>query len=137
MPNFTREKIKTIQSLFFLNEFKDFIEEYKSEDKYTQIEILSKILANSHPEAVSCVLENLFTASEIARMLGVNKNKIGRITNILGLKGNLEYSRGFVMKVSEKKYATVWYYNEKAVERIKEYLNNERGIKGIVMAKNF
>lgn len=127
MANFIREKIRTIQSLFFLNEFKDFIEEYKSEDKYTQIEILSKILANSNPEAVSCVLENLFTASEIAKRLGVSKNRVGRITNKLGLKGNLDYSRGFVMKVAEKKYTTVWYYNEKAVEKIQEYINNECG----------
>ncbi|MDK2791611.1 MAG: hypothetical protein PWQ25_474 [Deferribacteres bacterium] len=127
MANFIREKIRTIQSLFFLNEFKDFIEEYKSEDKYTQIEILSKILANSNPEAVSCVLENLFTASEIAKRLGVSKNRVGRITNKLGLKGNLDYSRGFVTKVAEKKYTTVWYYNEKAVEKIQEYINNECG----------
>jgi DNA-binding MarR family transcriptional regulator len=127
LANFIREKIRTIQSLFFLNEFKDFIEEYKSEDKYTQIEILSKILANSNPEAVSCVLENLFTASEIAKRLGVSKNRVGRITNKLGLKGNLDYSRGFVMKVAEKKYTTVWYYNEKAVEKIQEYINNECG----------
>jgi len=127
LVNFIREKIRTIQSLFFLNEFKDFIEEYKSEDKYTQIEILSKILANSNPEAVSCVLEHLFTASEVARRLGVSKNRVGRITNKLGLKGNLDYSRGFVMKVAEKKYTTVWYYNKKAVEKIQEYINNECG----------
>lgn len=27
--------------------------------------------------------------------------------------------------MSKKKYTTVWYYNEKAVEKIQEYLNSD------------
>jgi hypothetical protein len=71
-----------------------------------------------------------YTASEIANILGVSKQKIGKIANEYGLKNNQNYSFATPVKINEKKYSFSWFYNERALtffrKKLKEQKDEER-----------
>lgn len=67
--------------------------------------------------------ENTYTASQVAEMLGVSANKIGRIANANGLKCD-EYGITVLDKAKNAdKQVQSFRYNEKGVEKLKELLS--------------
>lgn len=66
--------------------------------------------------------ENTYTASQVAEMLGVSANKIGRIANANGLKCD-KYGITVLDKAKNAdKQVQSFRYNEKGVEKLRELL---------------
>lgn len=75
-------------------------------------------LIKEQPEQV----ENTYTASQVAEMLGVSANKIGRIANANGLKCD-KYGITVLDKAKNAdKQVQSFRYNEKGVEKLRELL---------------
>ena len=96
------------------------IDEYKQVVDYYLMEKVTGVAALPLPE----VKENLYTATEIGEMFGITSNMVGRITNALNLKSEL-YSKKFFDKSKYSTKEVISYrYNSRAVDLIREYLNN-------------
>ena len=99
------------------------IKEYKHICQQKAVEVLAGMPLLPMEE----VTENTYSATDIGRMFGVSKNKIGSLANANNLK-TAEYGKLFYDKSphSQKQVETFRYY-ECAVEKFRELLKGEGG----------
>ena len=99
------------------------IKEYKHICQQKAVEVLAGVPLLPMEE----VTEKTYSATEIGRMFGVSKNKIGSLANANNLK-TAEYGKLFYDKSphSQKQVETFRYY-ECAVEKFKELLKGKGG----------
>lgn len=63
-----------------------------------------------------------YSATEIGKMLGISAQMVGRIANLLNLKNPPRGEERMSIAQHTNKEITMWYYDEEAVDRIKDHL---------------
>ena len=66
---------------------------------------------------------SLHSASEVGEILGISKQKVGRIANANGLKSE-QYGEWYHDIASNGKEVDIFRYNDKALEKLREILNS-------------
>lgn len=92
--------------------------ENKELEQKNQLLIEQKEAAEAETERIFKYNENfhnhLYTATDLAKMLGTNPNKIGRIATKFHLKQEPIYGKLGKMQVKNGRWVDIFYYNEDA-----------------------
>lgn len=124
--------LRTKKATLMPTSFADALEAYAKEvrareevQKALFAETQQKILALEQKEAAEAETarifqynknfhENLYTATDLAKMLGTTANKIGRIANEQGLKQEPLYGKLGKVQLNNGRWCNIFYYNDDA-----------------------
>lgn len=124
--------LRTKKATLMPTSFADALEAYAKEvrareevQKALFAETQQKILALEQKEAAEAETarifqynknfhENLYTATDLAKMLGTTANKIGRIANEQGLKQEPLYGKLGKIQLNNGRWCNIFYYNDDA-----------------------
>lgn len=112
---------KAINDEFFelLSTFAEKKDLIKDQNNVTKFLLVYEMLNDLNIDVSDLILTGKwYSVTEMAELLKVTPQKLGKLITEYGLRGNEEFSRGFPVKVSSKKYAVTWIYNERAFELI-------------------
>ena len=124
--------IRTRKATLMPTNFADALEAYAKEVREREeaqqalfAETQQKLLALEQKEAAEAETEriyqvnknfhnHLYTATDLAKMLGTNPNKIGRIANEQGLKQEPIYGKLGKVQLNNGRWVEIFYYNDDA-----------------------
>ena len=86
-----------------------------------RIELMIKNPEYTPTEDLPPVVPKTYTATEVATMLGVTANKIGRLSNANGLKDKA-YGEWYKEPLTNGKEVESFRYNDKGVEKLRELI---------------
>lgn len=106
--------------------FEEFFEYLPLCSKTYQQVFMQKIISIVQQDILkNCIAKDLYTATDIANMLNISKQKVGKIANELNLKNNKKYVVSYIIKINEQKYSKIYFYNKKALKIIQNYLHQK------------
>lgn len=88
-----------------------------------RIELMIKNPEYTPTEDLPPVVPKTYTATEVAKMLGVTANRIGRLSNANGLKDKT-YGEWYKEPLTNGKEVESFRYNEKGVNKLRELLKD-------------
>lgn len=88
-----------------------------------RIELMIKNPEYTPTEDLPPVVPKTYTATEVAKMLGVTANRIGRLSNANGLKDKA-YGEWYKEPLTNGKEVESFRYNEKGVNKLRELLKD-------------
>ncbi len=88
-----------------------------------RIELMIKNPEYTPTEDLPPVVPKTYTATEVATMLGVSANRIGRLSNANGLKDKV-YGEWYKEPLANGKEVESFRYNEKGVNKLRELLKD-------------
>ena len=86
-----------------------------------RIELMIKNPEFTPADEVPPIVPKTYKASEVAAMLGVSANKIGRLANANGLKDNA-YGEWYKEPLESGKEVEAFRYNQKGIDKLRELL---------------
>lgn len=88
-----------------------------------RIELMIKNPEYTPTEDLPPVVPKTYTATEVAKMLGVTANRVGRLSNANGLKDKA-YGEWYKEPLTNGKEVESFRYNEKGVNKLRELLKD-------------
>lgn len=128
MLHVLRTKKATLMPTSFADALEAYAKEIRAREEIQQAlfaETQQKILALEQKEAAEAETarifqynknfhENLYTTTDLAKMLGTTANKIGRIANEQGLKQEPLYGKLGKIQLNNGRWCNIFYYNDDA-----------------------